>query len=702
MTTVLQTPAPHLETDATPPLPGEPAGGEPRKFRPDIEGIRALAVLLVVLYHAHLLGVSGGYVGVDVFFVLSGFLITRQLVAGIDKRGIRELPSFYSRRIKRLLPASTTVVVCTIVASYFWVPALTAKAFIMDAAFTTFYGLNYRLAYNGTSYLHQGSAVSPLQHFWSLGVEEQFYVAWPLLIALCMVLPLRARYAALVTLLSGICAVSFWFSATTTVSQPSWAYFGLHTRAWELAAGGLIALSAPLWTRLNRWVADIAAWGGFVTILACGWMLNDSTVYPGVKAAIPVGACAIVLAAGCAQRKHSIERLLGEPAIQGIGKVSYSWYLWHWPMLILFPYIAGEALPWPRRVEVVVLSLGVAILSYHIVENPVRHLSKLNFEWYRLAAALAGVVIAVAVIANNTLITTGTGVVASTQQIDTSTPGVSKRLTALLNASVAISKAPRNLTPKPAVAINDVAVSSKAGCLDDFTQVKQPACLYGDLHATRTAAVFGDSHMAQYSTGLVAAAKKQHWRLLILNKSACTIAQVSVYAPALKRMYTECDQWRALSIQRILAAKPQLVIMSQSDDAPGGQLSAKVYARTTAATVQKFRDAHIKVTFLLDTPFPGKDIPTCVASHLSSVQDCTFTRAHAYTYPARRTAMTGAVSATGAKVIDPVNWFCGTTTCPVVTGNILIWRDTGHMTATYSAWISPLLRSLLPPLPSGA
>src|SRR6266480_1659009 len=210
---------------------------KPGKFRPDIEGLRAFAVLSVVLYHADLLGVHGGFVGVDVFFVISGFLITRLLLESVGEHGIRALPTFYSRRIRRLLPAAMTVVVATLVAARLWAPPLSVRPIAIDGIFTTFYGLNYRLAVEGTQYLNQGNAASPLQHFWSLAVEEQFYLCWPVLIVLMVFLGRRQRNALLGLMLAAIVLVSFDYSVVLTRVDAPWAYFSMATRAWELGLG---------------------------------------------------------------------------------------------------------------------------------------------------------------------------------------------------------------------------------------------------------------------------------------------------------------------------------------------------------------------------------------------------------------------------------------------------------------------------------
>lgn len=698
MTTMLQTPAPSLNADASPPLPGEPHGdGLPRRFRPDIEGVRALAVLLVVFYHAKLLGVSGGYIGVDVFFVLSGFLITRQLYAGVDRRGIRELPSFYARRIKRLLPASTVVVVATVIASFLWVPAVQAKQVTWDAIYTTFYGLNYHLAIEGTSYLQQATSVSPLQHFWSLGVEEQFYVGWPLLIVLGMLMPLRARYVTLLGLLLIVGAMSFWYCATTTATSPSWAYFSLHTRAWELAAGGLIALSSPLWTRLPRWVSTLGAWGGMGVIIACGWMYDDRTIFPGVAAAAPVAATAMILAAGCAPRHHSIERLLGEPAIQGVGKISYSWYLWHWPMLVIVPFIAGGALDWPRRLEIVGLSLVFAVLSYHVVENPVRNLQRLNFEWMRTTVALAGVVIACAVIASNMIVTTGTGLAAQAVTI-ASDSRADKKVAAALGDALTLKKAPRNLTPPVDKAGDDYPL----GCITEIQETSPTkvvgSCYLGAETGPRIG-LFGDSHAQQWATGLDKAARKLGYKLVVRTKSACPAVDMTVYNSLLKREYTECDVWRPAAVQQMIDARPKYVIMSQADAIAGSDTPDREWASATVRTIEKFTRAGIKVIFFLDTPLIPVNVPQCVGENLDQVQKCGLGPAaqqKRYAYPTRHAAVSKAARKAGATVVEPSRWLCTKQGCPPIVGNILVYRDNvGHLTSTYSKWLSPVLINLL-------
>jgi peptidoglycan/LPS O-acetylase OafA/YrhL len=695
MTAMLETMPEHADSDV--PRPPDPnPEHNPRRYRPDIEGLRAVAVVLVVLYHAKLLGITGGYVGVDVFFVISGFLITRQLVAGIDMRGARELPGFYARRIRRLLPASCLVAVTTIVAAWYWAPVGQARQIFTDAIFTTFYGLNYRLAYNGTQYLHQGDQVSPLQHFWSLGVEEQFYVIWPLVIILCMLLPQRARLATLAVTLSMITGISLYLSITTSAGS-TWAYFGLHTRAWEMAVGGLVALASPLCARLPRRLTGVGAWLGVAAIFACAWTLTDDTIYPGSAALVPVLACAFVIACGTASRHHSIERLFAEPAIQGIGKISYSWYLWHWPMLVLIPLLADHPLNWVRRLEIVLLSLLFAVLTYHALENPARKLRRLNFEWIRTGLALAGIVIGAAVVAGNILpapVKTGVRVTTTTLATNTKT---TRQEAKLISAAQTQKIVPDNLQPSVEHAPTDFAIGCIISTITE-DQGYKGRCSLGDPKGKVTIGVFGDSHAHHWTDGLDKAAKQIHAKVIVRTKAACPPDDVPVYVRGLNgkyRPYTECDAWRPKAIAELISLHPDYIFMSGSD-AVGAGTKPTQWQAGMERTVRAFTSQHIKVLFIKDTPFINEDVPECVGAHPRDVTVCATPRARAFQFPDTHAAAAKGAAAGGATVVDPLNWLCGKKTCPAVVGNILVYRDDeGHMTARMSAWLSPVLANTL-------
>ncbi len=588
-------------------------GPAPRKFRPDIEGLRAFAVVSVVLYHANL-GVRGGYVGVDVFFVISGFLITRQLVSTVGVKGFTALPTFYSRRIRRLLPASATVVITTVLVARVVAPALQVKPIATDAIFTTFYSLNYRLAAEGTQYLHQGDSVSPLQHFWSLGVEEQYYLFWPVIIALLALVGRRHRHTLIFVVLAGATAFSYYLSVTVTRHSQSWAYFSLQTRAWELGLGALVALGAQQLSALPSRVAELAGWLGLTLAVGSAFAFSDSTQYPGSLAAVPVVGAALVIAAGCGRRRK-VERVLGEPLMQCLGRVSYSWYLWHWPMLIMIPMIVGHPLGVLSRAGVIWLSLVTAIVSFFVIEEPMRLTGRTTRSWF-----IGGAVITAAVLVVSMLViaypraSVGTGAAVSITKVDSSTPAALAEVQQAIEAGVATGAAPRNLTPEPAAAAEDTPPSSSDGCHADYLVVKQPACVFGDPAGTHTAVLFGDSHMEQWLPAFDAAAKQAHWRIINWTKAACPPAQLSVFAPVLNRQYTECNTWRSQTLARIADLHPDLVFVSQSENVVSSSVSPSTWTSATLQTLNELRSTTgAKVEFIQDIPIPNFDIPTCVA-----------------------------------------------------------------------------------------
>jgi peptidoglycan/LPS O-acetylase OafA/YrhL len=666
-----------------------------RRFRPDIEGIRAFAVLSVVLYHAGL-GVRAGFVGVDVFFVISGFLITRQLVDSVAKRGVRSLPTFYTRRIRRLLPAGAVVVISTVLVARLFAPALQVRSIALDGIFTTFYGLNYRLAITGTQYLHQTDAVSPLQHFWSLGVEEQFYVFWPVLIVLVAWIGRRFRTALLALLLVATVVVSFHYSMTVTRSSAPWAYFSLHTRAWEMALGALVAVGAQQLARLPRLIGEVGAVIGLVVIVSSAFVYSDATPYPGSAAALPVAGAALLIASGCGPRRRT-ERILGEPMLQCIGRVSYSWYLWHWPMLVLAPMVIGHPLDLVQRLIVVWLSLATAVLTFFVIEDPARALRLTNLRWFAGGLAISGAVAAAgALVLTHLPPLVGTGAAVTIVQADTASPQVRQQMQAAVAAGVQTTNVPSNLAPQPAAAANDTPESSKDGCHADFLSTQQGDCVFGDPRGTHTAVIFGDSHAEQWLPAFDNAGRKAGWRIVNWTKAACPPAQISVFAASLNRDYSECDSWRTATMARIAALKPDLIVVSESENVVPSKVPPAEFATDTVTTLQKFQaTSKAKVVFLSDIPVPNYDMPGCVAQHLDNAKACNFAVKNAYIYPERHKEMAPAIQRAGFAVVDPLSWLCTSSTCPAVVGNYLVYRNTTHMSASFATWLTPMVAPLL-------
>ncbi len=661
-------------------------------FRPDIEGLRALAVLLVVLYHCGVGLFTGGFVGVDVFFVISGYLITSHLAREATETGRLRIGRFYARRALRLLPAATLVLVSTLVAAWIWLPPLRLRGIAQDTLAAAGYVLNIRLIQVGTDYRSASAAPSPLQHFWSLAVEEQFYLAIPLLVLAGLVL-LRRR-AILVALLTVLVAASFSFSVIASQSSSVAAYFGAPTRAWELGVGALLALTFTL--RLPNPAAIALRWLGVAAILAAAVLFDHTTPFPGWPAAVPVLGAAAVLAAG----RTSPGVALRFPLLQFIGTRSYSWYLWHWPVLVIAPYVLGYEMSLFEKLLAAVFALGLAGLSYALVEQPLRHHERLRASSGRagsFALGLTAAVVAVAFLALGlpSRQPQGEGE-ASALTLEGPPSARYQALSHRLEAAELTTALPRNLVPALNRAAEDEPEISRNGCFvavpDDRTP-KRCESLGADHHRA-TVVLFGDSHAAQWYPALSALAGKHHWQLAVFTKVMCSPADVHLYADAFHGDYRTCNDWRQDAIARIRALRPDLVVTTsiadhmdlvQGNDDPDATW-ATGWARTTAGLRAKGTD----LVFLADTPAAKTDIPECLSQHPKNVQQCAQTPAEAAGSD-QRARIAEAVRSAGARVVDPTPWFCGPDRCPVVVGNTLIYRDDNHITGQYARLLAPLL-----------
>lgn len=664
----------------------------PRRFRADIQGLRAIAVLLVILYHANVPGITGGYVGVDVFFVISGFLITGQLLREADRTGRISLLKFYGGRIRRLLPPAVLVVAVTLVAARLWDSIFNIKNVSMDALATLVYGINYRLAATGVDYQNADAAPSPLQHMWSLAVEEQFYVIWPLLIAVCAFLGGKHRRALIAAVLVAGASASLWMSVSWTGDQPSYSYFGIHTRAWELAVGALVAMAATGLARMGRRTAVLLSWGGVAAVVASALVYTDATAFPGSAALWPTLATAAVIAAGCAERPGTAERLLALSPMQVVGNVSYGWYLWHWPMVVLIPLAVGQELHWLYLVEISALALWFAVLTHHLVENPARRSQLRPARWLGTGLVMSGAAAGVALLMMASLPSfVGSGAAAQAVKLDPSrVASVQKALVGGLSAT----EAPSNLRPALTKAAEDQPPSTYDGCHAGYSQVAQGDCVYGDPNGKKTVVLVGDSHAQQWLPGLDAEARNKGWKVQAWTKAACPIADVTVVNDALGRDYTECDTWREKTVKRVEKLDPDMVVVSQSDSVPGTQVSNTTWADSTASTLAELQAADLDVTYVLDTPMPEGDVAECVAVHIDDVGACNVPSEKTELYDGRAQDVDEALSSSGVRTFDPTELFCTAQACPAIVGNILVYRDGSHMSSAYSEWLAPMTGQL--------
>ncbi|WP_255557512.1 acyltransferase family protein [Modestobacter sp. L9-4] len=663
-----------------------------RRHRTDIQGLRAVAVLLVVLYHANVPGVTGGYVGVDVFFVISGYLITSALSAEAERDGRISFGRFYGRRMRRLLPAAVIVMVFSVVMARVFLPVTQAQSVMTDVFYAAVYGINYHLAFEGVQYQNATAPPSPLQHFWSLSVEEQFYVVWPLLIALCLLVGRRRHFRRLmVGAIALISAGTFLASVVQTPQDTSLSYFSIHTRAWELGAGALLALLAHRLV-MPQGVRAVLAWSGTAAIVATAFLYTDRTLYPGWAAAVPVAGAAALLAAGTLGEVPSLQRVLGHGAMQYMGKVSYAWYLWHWPMLILLPAWVGGELGWGYQVEIVFLAFWAAVLTYFLENAAARHSLTLR-GWLAAGTAMSAVAAGTAFVLLLSLPNlVGTG--EARQAVALRTADLTE-VSRTIDASAGITALPSNLTPALGVARDDLPSSSADGCHLDFLETEQGECLFGDPQGARTMVLIGDSHAQQWLAPLEEQARANGYRLYSFTKSACPIAQMGpVYSDQLKRTYTECSTWRAAIQERVRTLDPDLIVSSQSDQVVWSSMTDDEWGQATVDGLRAMAGADSRIVYMQDTPYVGDDPLACLQEHLADASQCAVPVSGAFAFfPDRHTAVHAAVDRAGYQFVDTLPFFC-TQTCPAVVENMTVRRDNGHVTNTYAAWLAPMLAPL--------
>jgi peptidoglycan/LPS O-acetylase OafA/YrhL len=696
------------------------------RFRPDIEGLRAVAVIAVVLYHADIPGVAGGYIGVDVFFVISGFLITGLLWREVTTANTVRLGRFYGARARRLLPAAATVGIATALGAAAVLPPLQARSDFVDGVASALYVGNYRFATQGTDYLTSNLPPSPFQHYWSLGVEEQFYLVWPMLIIgtawLVRRLPLLRRRApgaassatpyALVLAL--VAAVSLAAGVLWTNTSPVWAFYSLPTRAWELAAGGLVALSIQQWRRLPLLPAAIVGWGGLALIVLTCTQLGPHTPYPGTAALLPVLGTVLVIGGGCATRSLGAGRVLCRPAMRAIGRISYSWYLWHWPVLLLMPPLLGVPAGLPGRLTAIVVSAGLAVITLHLVENPGRFAAALRRS-AKASLVVAGAASAVTACACLLLLTVipvpvGHGVAAPKANIvalpPTAVPDLSPQEAAVrqafaqardaVAASADLRAVPSNLDPSLANAPADKAAVFVNGCTRSWRDVGQAECAGGDTASPTTVALVGDSHAAMWNPAFQRLAEERHWRLETLAKVTCPLQELHIVSPYLGREYTECEQWRGQIMARLQAEHPRLVVLSMSRryGADFGFTSYDpAWIDTLGRTVTQLRNMGSSVLVLGPVADPRSSVPACLSGHLDDGTACAPPRlvaVDANGIGAERTATTGA----GGHYADLSDLFCTPARCPTIVGNTLVFRDDNHVTTEYAQLLAPVMGAL--------
>jgi peptidoglycan/LPS O-acetylase OafA/YrhL len=674
-------------------------------FRADIEGLRGVAVLLVLFFHASL-GFSGGYVGVDVFFVISGFLITGMLLREKEETGRVSLKNFYSRRARRLLPAASVVLILSLIGSIFILPPLLIPGAATDIASAALYVSNMAFAHHAVDYFAIGSAPSPILHFWSLSVEEQFYMFWP---AIFLLVTWRTRNPRRnIGIAIAVIAISSFLLALWLLprSQP-WAFFALPTRAWELAVGGLLAVAGKRLAGIPKNIAALCGWIGLGAVIYSGIFSRNAAEFPGIPALLPTLGAALIILGGANFLTYGPIQVLGTRLILFFGRISYSLYLWHWPLLVL--PLAGDVgrLPTTFRIALVIASILAATATHYLVENPLRRGRFIGVIPRRnlllagaLAILIAGSSFGVARIASASLHQTKNPIGSSVLPTPIPLPFASSNGQLFVRPQTVDRAIPTNLSPDLANAKADRAQSYVDGCHTQMNQSpSQDPCLYGDTNGKKTIVLFGDSHALSWFPAVDALAQSRGWRLLSLTMSACSPADIPAWNPNTNQVMKNCALWRHNAIARMASMRPIIVLVTgtrgfETVNSAGHVLSGAARERAWAEgmkwTLDQIKTLTGNIIFLADTPLSAVDPPVCLSSHPTSVLACS-TSVDIAINPQWLKLEKTTVYREKIGFIDPEWWVCPSSPCPVLFNNFLIYQDGGHLTATFATSLASVL-----------
>lgn len=680
----------------------------PTGKRLDIQGLRMVAVVAVVANH--LTGKPvGGFVGVDVFFVISGYLITGRLLRMLGTANpAAYFGTFYQLRARRILPAAITVIGLTIVASHFVFDRGRAHNVTVDGLWAMIFWANWHFAANGTNYFQANGPISPFQHYWSLAVEEQFYLAWPVILLLVGYVVglferdhLRARNTRLVAgaiAAVGLCALSWWWGVGQTSAHPTSAYFSSLTRAWELGVGALLACATPLLRRSPAALATTFSWAGLVSILVSLFVVRDSAGFPVPWAALPVAGSALVIIGSAVGEARNI--ILTNRVSVFLGDISYSIYLTHFPFVV----ILGALMPhWQHLywAAVILGTLGLSIASYYFIEEPFRSFSTgihKNLDRAGVAAlAFCVGALGIYVCQPAKPIAYVDAAPVKTQQVssDPSVAAPSKKLAAALDDAVQLTSFPA-LTNASTVDDDNAMFNDWSPCEGNGT-IRQ-SCVFSPASGTnphKVALVVGDSIALSYLPAIRGALVPQGWTVVGIALEDCGAADVQMTLNGSTTPWSACDRQHAFYAAAAEKTHPRLVIFSSATGTPARMYppgsTIDDYERGMAKTLSTFSSPGRKLLVMSPPPRPG-NLQSCDVAG-NTPQDC-------FGHPtsaddALGSADSAAAEAEGAAYLNTADLFCTQDLCPAVVGATAVTYDGIHMTPSYAAMIAPSLRASL-------
>lgn len=652
---------------------------------PEIEGLRGVAIALIVVYHIWLNRVSGG---VDAFFLLSGFLVTMSLVRSVERTGRVGVAAFYSRVARRIFPPALVVLVGVVVLTVLLLPMTRWRGILGDVVASALYVVNWRLANNSVDYLAAQNAASPVQHYWSLAVQAQFYLVWPLLLAaaaLVAVMLGRHPRRTLAVLLGAVFAASLAYSVHRTSTYQAYTYFDTLPRIWEFALGGLLGLSLP-YLRPTRRIGVVLGWVGLLALVTCGVVFRGGAQFPGWAALWPTLAAALLIVTAGNGSRFGADRLLRTGPLQALGGISYALYLWHWPILICYLAVTERAVPNARGgLFIVGVSVLLAVATTRLVEE---RLQSSGLGQRSARSARGGFALAAAFLAAALVVAGAWAGLMQVQQARVEAAAASGTIVrsypgaAYLVEGGELPDVPYR--PGPLQAKDDRAWVEYPGCEQNLRESEPLMCELGSADGERTLALVGASHAYHWLPALDELGDRHRWRILSITKSGCLFSSQMQYQDG--EPDTACKEWNDNVIALLARLRPDAVVTNSTrvtrapEEVPDGYI----------AQWKVLGDLGIPVLGIRDTPRPWIDVPECVERHGEDASRCgNSPEVYGLDQPdaaGQRTDLPDNVH-----LLDLTHLFCTSEFCPSVIGNVLVYHDDSHISVTYARTLAPYL-----------
>lgn len=666
-------------------------------YRPEVQGLRALAVLMVVTYHIWFGRVSGG---VDIFLLISAFLMTLSFLKKSDAGSGLGLVRYWLHTFSRLLPAAVTALLGTLAATWIFVPKARWDGILDQVWASIGYFQNWFLASEAVDYYANDHAgASPLQHFWSLSVQGQIFILWPLLFAAAALAAklLRARFRTVVVIVFGaVFAGSLAFSVWETSTSQGFAYFDTRTRLWEFALGTLLAVALP-YIKLPRPAAVAAGWTGLAAMLSAGFVLDVEGQFPGYVALWPLAAAALIIVAGTSGSRFGVDRVLSLSPLVKLGGISYALYLWHWPVLVIFMIRTGhESVGLRGGAAIIVLSMILAWATTALIERP---LLRPGFMKKRRGQAVA-IAVAVALVGGTTAgwqennRAEAQAAAAQSRQLAAEAKSRGDLFTieqknnpgalSLREADLPAGSADAALIPSGEMLGAEwghVGPSCEGDMVPAGNEALAKSCQHkAGKDGARTILAIGNSHTQQWMGALVPMAEEHGYEVVFVSKGGCSFG---IDVPGRD---SECSDFNTAALDYALKLKPDVVFTVATAAHP--ETDQEEPAPGLPAAVGALSEAGINVVGIRDNPRFGFDMFKCIEESGADSPECTKLKSEKLA--AFSPAADLKVQAPGLALMDLTDQICPAETCPPVIGNVLVYMDTNHLTTTYTKTTAPV------------